>query len=84
MTSTSQWVHYDVARNRLLVQIGELDHLIDQEQSTTAPDAAKIEALENEQSALIEQSDMLSADDLDLTSKIASPDWGPASVKKWK
>jgi hypothetical protein len=75
MTSTSKWVNYDVARNRLLVQIGELDHLIDQEQSTTAPDAAKIEALENEQRALIEQSDMLSADDLDLTSKIASPDW---------
>lgn len=66
MTTASKWANYDVARSRLLVQIGELDHLIDQEQSAAAPDAAKIDALENEQSALIDQSDMLSADDLDL------------------
>lgn len=74
MTIASKWANYDVARSRLLVQIGELDHLIDQEQSAATPDAAKIDVLETEQSALIDQSDMLSADDLDLTSRIASPD----------
>lgn len=75
MTSTSKLANYDVARNRLLLQIGELDQLIDQEQTATTPDAAKIDAMEKEQSRLIDQSDMLSADDLDLTRKIASPDW---------
>lgn len=72
MTSTSKWVNYDVARGRLLMQIGELDRLIDQEQSATAPDAAKIAALENAQDALIDQSDLLSADDLELTRCIAA------------
>lgn len=75
MTSANKWADYDVARSRLLIQIGELNSLIDQEQSAAAPDTAKIVALENEQSALIDQSDMLSADDIELTSRIASPDW---------
>lgn len=72
MTSTSKWVNYDVARARLLMQIGELDRLIDQEQSATAPNAAKMAALENAQDALIDQSDLLSADDLELTRSIAT------------
>ncbi|MEE3509666.1 hypothetical protein QN399_26100 [Pseudomonas sp. 10C3] len=75
MTTASKWANYDVARSRLLMQIGELNHLIDQEQSAAVPNAAKIAALENQQSALIYQSDILSADDLVLTSRIASPDW---------
>lgn len=70
--SSEKWVNYDVARSRLLIQIGELDHLIDQEQSASEPNAAKIADLENELDALIEQSDMLSADDIELTRKIAS------------
>jgi len=72
MTSTSKWVNYDVARGRLLMQIGELDRLIDQEQSATAPNAAKVAALENAQDALIDQSDLLSADDQELTRRIAA------------
>lgn len=72
MTSTSKWVNYDVARGRLLMQIGELDRLIDQEQSATEPNAAKVAALENAQDALIDQSDLLSADDLELTRRIAA------------
>lgn len=68
--SNPKWAAYDVARSRLLMQIGEVNHLIDQEQ-----DAAKIVALENVLDALIDQSDMLSADDIELTSRIASPDW---------
>jgi len=67
MSDSAKWVAYDVARSRLLMQIGELNHLIDQEQS-----AAKIAQLESELDALIDQSDMLSADDIELTSKIAS------------
>lgn len=70
MPDTAKWAAYDVARSRLLMQIGEVNHLIDQEQ-----DAAKIVALENVLDALIDQSDMLSADDIELTSRIASPDW---------
>ena len=57
MTSPSKWANYDVARGRLLMQIGELDRLIDLEQSAVAPDLAKIAALENAQSALLDQSD---------------------------
>jgi hypothetical protein len=72
MSDNAKWVAFDVARSRLLMQIGELDRLIDQEQSAAEPDAAKIVALENELDALIDQSDMLSADDIELTSKIAS------------
>jgi len=80
MTSTSKWVNYDVARGRLLMQIGELDHLIDQEQSATAPNAAKVAALENAQDALIDQSDLLSADDLELTHRIATSSLSVPSV----
>ncbi len=72
MTSPSKWANYDVARGRLLMQIGELDRLIDLEQSAVAPDLAKIAALENAQSALLDQSDLLSADDLELTRRIAA------------
>lgn len=72
MTTIRKWANYDVTRNRLLMQISKLDLSIDQEQSATAPDAEKIDALENEQSALIDQSDMLSPDHLDLTSKNTS------------
>ena len=72
MTSPSKWANYDVARSRLLMQIGELDRLIDLEQSAVAPDLAKIAALENAQSALLDQSDLLSADDLELTRRIAA------------
>ncbi len=68
--SNSKWAAYDVARSRLLMQIGEVNHLIDQEQ-----DAAKIVALENVLDALVDQSDMLSADDIELTSRIASRGW---------
>ena len=64
-----------MARSRLLIRIGELDHLLDQEQSAAAPDATKIVALENELDALIDLSDMLSADDIELTSRISAPDW---------
>lgn len=74
MPDTAKWAAYDVARSRLLMQIGEVNHLIDQEQSAADPDAAKIGALESELDALIDQSDMLSADDIELTSKIA---YGP-------
>lgn len=59
MTDTAKWAAYDLARSRLLTQIGEYDHLIDLEQSAAVPNAAKIAALESEQSALIDQSDML-------------------------
>lgn len=72
MTSSSKWVNYDVARGRLLMQISELDRLIDQEQSASVPDVAKILALETAQGALIDQSDLLSADDLELTRRIAA------------
>ena len=72
MSQGTKWINYDVARSRLLMQIGDLNNLIDQEQSAAEPDAAKIVALENELDALINQSDMLSADDIELTSKIAS------------
>jgi len=72
MTSSSKWANYDVARGRLLMQIGELDRLIDLEQSAVAPDLAKIAALEDAQSALLDQSDLLSADDLELTRRIAT------------
>lgn len=72
MTSSSKWVNYDVARGRLLMQISELDSLIDQEQSASVPDVAKILALETAQGALIDQSDLLSADDLELTRRIAA------------
>lgn len=72
MTSPSKWANYDVARGRLLMQIGELDRLIDLEQSAVAPDLAKIAALENAQSALLDQSDLISADDLELTRRIAA------------
>jgi hypothetical protein len=69
MPDTAKWAAYDVARSRLLMQIGEVNNLIDQEQ-----DAAKIVALENELDTLVDQSDMLSADDIELTNKIA---YGP-------
>ncbi|WP_443699275.1 hypothetical protein [Pseudomonas sp.] len=75
MTDSLKWLHYDVARSRLLMRIGEVNHLIDQEQAASEPDAAKIVALENELDALVDQSDMLSADDIELTNKIASSDW---------
>lgn len=73
--NTGKWAAYDVARSRLLMQIGDVNHLIDQEQSAAEPDADKIAALENELDALVDQSDMLSPDDIELTSRIASPDW---------
>ena len=60
MENTDKWAAYDVARNRLLTKISEYDHLIDLEQAAAEPNAAKIAALESEQSALIDQSDMLS------------------------
>lgn len=47
--STSKFANYDVVRSRLLMQIGELDRLIDEEQSATTPNVVKIAALENEQ-----------------------------------
>lgn len=75
MSDVAKWANYDVARSRLLRRIGELDHLIDQEQSAAVPDAAKIVALENALDALIDQSDILSADDIELTSRISAPDW---------
>lgn len=75
MSDVAKWANYDVARSRLLRRIGELDHLIDQEQSATAPDAAKIVALEKALDALIDQSDILSADDIELTSRVSAPDW---------
>jgi len=75
MATVSKWALYDIARNRLLVQIGELDRLIYQEQSKASPDDARILWLNNEQDALVVQSDMLGVDDLELTSKIASPEW---------
>lgn len=75
MATVSKWALYDVARNRLLMQIGELDRVIYQEQSKASPDDARILWLNNEQDALIAQSDMLGVDDLELTSRIASPEW---------
>ena len=60
MVNPDKWAAYDVARNRLLTKISEYDHLIDLEQSAAVPNVAKIAALESEQSALINQSDMLS------------------------
>lgn len=60
MENTDKWAAYDVARNRLLTKISEYDHLIDLELSVAVPNAAKIAALESEQSALVDQSDMLS------------------------
>ena len=60
MSNPDKWAAYDVARSRLLTKIAEYDHLIDLEQSATVPKAAKIAVLESEQSALIDQSDMLS------------------------
>lgn len=60
MTDNTEWAAYDVARSRLLTKIAEYDHLIDLEQSAAVPNAAKIAALESEQSALIDQSDLLS------------------------
>ena len=60
MNNPDKWAAYDVARSRLLTNIGKCDHLIDLEQSAAVPNAAKIAALESEQSALIDQSDMLS------------------------
>lgn len=72
MSDTAKWVAFDVARSRLLIQIGEVNHLIDQEESAAVRDTAKIAALEAEQSALIDQSDLLSADDIELNLKIAS------------
>ena len=59
MTDNTEWAAYDVARSRLLTKIAEYDHLIDLEQSAEVPNTAKIAALESEQSALIDQSDML-------------------------
>ncbi|WP_323169885.1 hypothetical protein [Pseudomonas bubulae] len=70
--STSKFANYDVVRSRLLMQIGELDRLIDEEQSATTPNVVKIAALENEQDALIDKSDLLSAEDSELTNNIAS------------
>lgn len=75
MATVSKWVLYDVARSRLLMQIGELDQLIHQEQSKAFPDETRILRLNNQQDALVFQSDMLGVDDLELTSKIASPEW---------
>lgn len=60
MPDTAKWAAYDVARSRLLNQIAEYDHLIDREQASAVPDPAKIAVLESEQSALIDQSDLLS------------------------
>ena len=60
MNNPDKWAAYDVARSRLLTKIAKYDHLIDLEQSAAAPNAAYIEALEREQSALIDQSDILS------------------------
>ena len=57
-----KWAAYDVARSRLLTKISEYDHLIDLEQAAAEPNAAKIAALESEQSTLIDQSDMLSSE----------------------
>ena len=37
-----------------------------------APDLAKITAMEDAQSALLDQSDLLSADDLELTRRLAT------------
>ena len=39
MTDSLKWLHYDVARSRLLMRIGEVNHLIDQEQAASEPDA---------------------------------------------
>lgn len=75
MQTDTKWANYDVARSRLLIQICEVNRLIDQEQSAAEPDATKVVALEKELDALTDQSDMLSADDVELTRKIASPDW---------
>ena len=60
MVNPDKWAAYDVARSSLLMKISEYDHLIDLEQSAAVPNAAKVAALESEQSALIDQSDMLS------------------------
>ena len=60
MPDTAKWAAYDVARNRLLIQIGEYDYLIDQEQAAAVPNLVKIATLENEQNALIDQSNLLS------------------------
>lgn len=60
MNNPDKWAAYDVSRSRLLTKIAEYDHLIDLEQSAAVPNAAKIAALESEQSALIDQSDLLS------------------------
>lgn len=72
MPETNKWVAYDVARSRLLIEIGEVNHLIDQEEAAAIPDTAKIAALEAKQSDLIDQSDLLSADDIESNLKIAS------------
>lgn len=72
MPETNKWVAYDVARSRLLIEIGDVDHLIDQEEAAAIPDKAKIAALEAKQSALIDQSDLLSADDIESNLLIAS------------
>jgi hypothetical protein len=68
----SKWVVYDVARHSLLMRINDVSNALHLEEAKTTPDTAKIVALENELDALIDQSDMLSADDIELTSKIAS------------
>lgn len=81
MTTARKWTNYDIARSRLLREISKLDDLIDYEQSASTPNVAKIDIMEREQSTLIDQSDMLSANDLDLTSRIASPTLGRAIDK---
>ncbi|MCK1788160.1 hypothetical protein L9Z73_28725 [Pseudomonas sp. TNT11] len=70
--SDPKWAAYDVARSRLLIQICDVNNALHLEEAKATPDTAKIVALENELDALNDQSDMLSADDIELTSKIAS------------
>lgn len=72
MTFVRKWANYDVAHSRLLMQISELDSLIDQEQAASTPNPTKIAVLENEQNDLIDQSDMLCSDNIELTSRIAT------------
>lgn len=75
----SKWVNYDVARSRLHMLIGEYSTLIHTEEQNVSPDMAKIAFLESEQNKVIDQYDILSADDIELTSRIASPDWTGAA-----
>ena len=53
MENTDKWAAYDVARSRLLTKISEYDHLIDLELSAPVPNAAKIAALEIDQSDIL-------------------------------